>query len=69
MAQILNEHDRNGGKVEATAMGAAVDVFNATFWNALDKGVQGGDGRLGRERRRAHRRWVIHAGDASLYAY
>jgi DNA primase small subunit len=37
VAQILNEHDRNGGKVEATAMGAAVDVFNATFWNALDK--------------------------------
>jgi DNA primase small subunit len=37
VAQILNEHDSNGGKVEATAMGKAVDVFNTTFWNALDK--------------------------------
>ncbi len=37
VAQLLNEHDSNGGKVEATGMGAAVNVFNKTFWTALEK--------------------------------
>ena len=37
VAGLLNEHDRAGGKAEATGMQAAVDTFNRTFWNALDK--------------------------------
>ena len=69
VAQILNEHDRNGGKVEATAMGAAVDVFNATFWNALDKECREEMGAKAGSRRRAHRRVVIHVGRRFLYAY
>jgi hypothetical protein len=35
VAQLLNEHDENGGKWDTTRMGAAVEVFNKTFWNDL----------------------------------
>ena len=45
VAQLLNELDANGGKdsagkedeYELTSMKAAVDCFNLTFWNGLDK--------------------------------
>ena len=37
VAGLLNEHDQAGGKAEATGMQAAVDTFNRTFWDALEK--------------------------------
>ena len=45
VAQLLNELDANGGKnsagkedeYELTSMKSAVDCFNRTFWNDLDK--------------------------------
>lgn len=57
VAQILNEHDENGGKVESTAMGAAVNVFKETFWNALDEECKKEIGAEAREADAATTEW------------
>ena len=39
--ELLNELNAADGKVEATRMQKAVDCFNETFWNALEKECKG----------------------------